>query len=179
MFKRRKDLHIFKKAKEFLWPEMGWRRYLYYLWHRTTRLSGSSYNIAAGLASGVFASFTPFLGFHFVIAAIVAWIVRGNLIASAIGTIVGNPWTFPFIWYGALKISDFLMGTDYVSEIDFLSLSSIYNRIGDIYPSLMLGGTILGVIFWIISFFFFYYFTRYYRRIKKIYREKHPQKTDV
>ena len=43
-------------------------------------------------------SFTPFVGLHFVLSAILAWSIRANIIASVIGTAVGNPWTFPFIW---------------------------------------------------------------------------------
>ena len=31
-------------------------------------------------------------------ALLVAFVIRGNLIASMIGTAVGNPFTFPFIW---------------------------------------------------------------------------------
>jgi hypothetical protein len=37
---------------------------------------------------------------HFVLSALLAYIARANIIASAIGTVVGNPWTFPFIWWG-------------------------------------------------------------------------------
>ena len=28
----------------------------------------------------------------------IAYIVRANIVAAAIGTVAGNPWTFPFIW---------------------------------------------------------------------------------
>ena len=38
------------------------------------------------------------IGLHFILAAIIAYIVRGNVLASAFGTIIGNPLTFPFIW---------------------------------------------------------------------------------
>ena len=65
---------------------------------RLKRLQGTPYSIATGFACGVAISFTPFIGFHMILAALTAWLIRGNIIASAIGTIVGNPWTFPFIW---------------------------------------------------------------------------------
>ena len=54
--------------------------------------------VAAGVAAGAFTSFTPFMGLHFLFAALFAWAIRGNLLASALGTFVGNPLTFPFIW---------------------------------------------------------------------------------
>ena len=37
--------------------------------------------------------------FHILLAMLLALLIRGNLIASGIGTVVGNPWTFPLIWF--------------------------------------------------------------------------------
>ncbi|MFR8207121.1 MAG: DUF2062 domain-containing protein [Alphaproteobacteria bacterium] len=34
------------------------------------------------------------MGFHLLLAALTAWIIRGNILASALGTAAGNPWTF-------------------------------------------------------------------------------------
>lgn len=74
------------------------------------RLKGTPYSIAAGFACGVAISFTPFIGFHLILAAITAWIIRGNVVSSAIGTLIGNPWTFPFIWIAVLSTGNFLLG---------------------------------------------------------------------
>ena len=98
MCKRRNPLSPAAKVQKFFWPSMGWQRAWAYTMHRLARLPGSSYSIAGGFACGAAISFTPFVGLHFIISAIVAWIIRANILASAIGTAVGNPWTFPFIW---------------------------------------------------------------------------------
>ena len=68
-------------------------------------MPGTSGSIAIGVASGVAASFLPFIGLHFLIAALIALLLRGNVLASAIGTFFGNPWTFLFIW-----VSDYRVG---------------------------------------------------------------------
>ena len=39
-----------------------------------------------------------------------AFVVRGNYLAAAIGTAVGNPWTFPFIWAGTYRLGSFMLG---------------------------------------------------------------------
>ena len=62
--------------------------------------------------------FTPFVGFHFVLAAITAWIVRGNILASAIGTAAGNPWTFPFIWVSVLYTGRKILGLEYADAVN-------------------------------------------------------------
>jgi uncharacterized protein (DUF2062 family) len=41
---------------------------------------------------------------HFAISIALAWLVRGNIIAAAIGTAVGNPLTFPLIWASTYQL---------------------------------------------------------------------------
>src|SRR3546814_7251488 len=88
MFKRRIPLPFHRRARSFLWPRGGWRRSGTYVAHRLRRLPGPPYRIAAGFASGAAISFTPFIGLHFVLATLLALCIRGNIVASAIGTMV-------------------------------------------------------------------------------------------
>ena len=112
LFKRREKPHIRERAQAWLWPKRGWRRAMEYVRHRLTRLSGSPHAIALGFAAGVFASFTPFMGFHFIIGAVAALAIGGNVIASALGTFAGNPLTFPFIWFSTFSFGNFLLGIE-------------------------------------------------------------------
>ena len=98
MFMRRDPLPIHRKALAAVWPEMGWRRSSRYLMVRIGRLPGSGQAIAGGFAWGAAMSFTPFIGLHILLSAIGAWVSRCSIVAAVLGTIVGNPWTFPFIW---------------------------------------------------------------------------------
>ncbi len=122
MFQRRQKKSWAEKAKNVLWPQGGWQRYGRYLMLRLNRLKGTPRSIAAGLACGVAVSFTPFVGLHFVLAAVSAWIIRGNILASALGTAAGNPWTFPFIWISVLYTGRKMLGADYTGAagVDFL-----------------------------------------------------------
>src|SRR3546814_1540068 len=56
-----------------------------YVWRRVWRLTGTPHVIALGVAAGVFMSCTPFLGFHIVAAMLIAWVLRGNLLAAVFG----------------------------------------------------------------------------------------------
>lgn len=91
------------------------------LLQRLYKLKGTPYAIAAGAACGVAISFTPFVGFHMVLAALTAWLVRGSILASALGTIIGNPWTFPFIWLAVLYTGRVFLGaeTGMTPRVDF------------------------------------------------------------
>ena len=103
MFRRRDPLPIHRKAIASLWPEMGWRRSTRYLMFRIGRLPGTGYAIAGGIAWGAAMSFTPFIGLHILLSALGAWLSRCSIVAAVIGTVVGNPWTFPFIWIWLYK----------------------------------------------------------------------------
>ena len=98
MFKCRDKPKISHRVRDFLWPRLGWKRSTQYLFHRIGRLPGTSHSIAAGFACGAAISFTPFVGLHFVLGGLCAWLIRANIMAAIIATAVGNPWTFPFIW---------------------------------------------------------------------------------
>jgi len=99
IFKRRIPLPLPRRLRNAMWPEMGWRRMIRYLKLRTIRLPGTTHSIAAGLAAGCAISWTPTWGTHCFQAPALAFALRGNLLASFIGTAFCNPWTLPFlIW---------------------------------------------------------------------------------
>ncbi len=97
-------------VRNALWPAMGWRRLVRYLWVRLTRLNGSPHAIALGAACGVFSSFTPFMGFHIAFAMALAFLLGGNLIAAGLGTLVGNPLSFPLIWMATYNLGAWVLG---------------------------------------------------------------------
>jgi len=109
LFRRRKPAHWRETLRISLWPRRSWARSAAYVTKRILRLTGSPHAISAGVAAGVFASFTPFMGFHFLTAFIVAYIIAGNLLAAALGTFFGNPVSFPFIWASTYTTGNFIL----------------------------------------------------------------------
>ncbi|MFQ5534000.1 MAG: DUF2062 domain-containing protein [Sphingomonadales bacterium] len=112
IFRSRIKHHPFRVIREYLWPSSGWRRAFLYFQYRLARLPGTPHSIAAGLACGAAISFTPFLGLHLVLALVMAWALGANVLASAIGTVLGNPWTFPFIWLWTYRVGAFALGRE-------------------------------------------------------------------
>lgn len=93
-----------------IYPRGGWWRAGTYVWHRLRRLPDQPHRIGRGVAAGVGVSFTPLFGFHFLSGFAVAWLLRGNMLASALGTFVGNPLTIPFIAVLSLTTGRMLLG---------------------------------------------------------------------
>lgn len=111
IFKRRDTPSLWSRVANFVWPKTGFARGWTYITKRVQRLSDKPERIALGFALGAFASFTPFFGLHFAIAGVLAYLLRGNIIASFSGTVVGNPLTFPFIAGAALSLGRYLTGS--------------------------------------------------------------------
>src|SRR5690606_26323749 len=91
LFRSRHKPSFSEKTRLLLWPRRSFSRSFRYYGKRIMRITASPHAIAAGLAIGVFAAFTPFFGFHFIIAVILAYLLAGNIGAAALGTAVANP----------------------------------------------------------------------------------------
>ena len=111
MFRRRVNTPL-SRIRNFVWPRKGFSRVGSYLRHRVGRLPGTPHSIALGFAAGVGTSFTPLVGLHILLAATLVWPFGGSLIAAAIGSLVGNPWTFPFMWIASYTTGCWLIGQD-------------------------------------------------------------------
>jgi uncharacterized protein (DUF2062 family) len=109
LFGRRNKPKWTEKLRNAVWPRRGISRPFVYLAKRLPRLSASPHAIAAGFAAGAAGSFTPFLGFHFLISFGLAWTVRGNMIAAAFGTAVGNPLTFPLMFASTYEVGSIIL----------------------------------------------------------------------
>ena len=110
VFKRRDRRPVWRVVADLLWPRTGWARAFMYIRHRIWRLPDPPHRIARGIFAGVFVTFSPFFGLHFFLAALVAWIMRGNIVASLLATFVGNPLTFVPIGAISIKTGYFLLG---------------------------------------------------------------------
>jgi uncharacterized protein (DUF2062 family) len=111
VFKRRERRSIWQVVTEAVWPRGGWVRAFEYVKHRVRRLPDTPEKIARGIFAGVWTTFTPFFGFHFVVAYLLAKIMRGNILAALLATFFGNPLTYVPIAAVSLETGHFLLGT--------------------------------------------------------------------
>ena len=154
------------------WPSMGWQRYGRMLWLRLKRISvqSSSESVAAGLSFGWFISFNPLLGTHTLWAFICSMIFGFNFVASVIGSLVGNIWTFPI-----------LLWISYEAGVFVLTLLNMMpeENVGNTLYIMMVGWLVTGPISFVVSYPLYYYLVksvkRAYRRAKEL-KEKTAEK---
>ncbi|MEL7114614.1 MAG: DUF2062 domain-containing protein [Pseudomonadota bacterium] len=160
----------------FVYPKGGWRRAASYVVHRLRRLPDPPHRIARGVAAGVFVCFTPFFGFHFVMAAGLAYVMQGNIVASLLATFFGNPLTFPIIAAVCLELGQWMLNTPNVGPLPevfagfgrasaelwhnftaiFTPETAHWDRLGDFFWRVMwpytVGGLVPGVITSVLAY---------------------------
>lgn len=156
LFQRRTPPSRTERLKTALWPRQSWGRSIKYYSKRVLRLKASPHAIALGFAAGAAVSFTPFVGFHFIMSAVIALVLGGNVIASSIGTFIGNPLTFPVMWFSAFALGRWLLGLEHAPPpkvpIDRL-FHAPWEEIWAILHPWLIGAVPLGIGFGAIIYF--------------------------
>jgi len=136
VFRRRDRRSLLRVIADFLWPRGGWGRAFVYVKHRVRRLPDSPERIARGVAAGVFTSFTPFYGLHFVVAVLLARLFNGNILAALSGTFFGNPLTYVPIGVASLQTGHWLLGTEFDTEVDHSLIGKFFGVSKDVWANL-------------------------------------------
>ncbi|WP_321503179.1 DUF2062 domain-containing protein [Breoghania sp.] len=171
LFQRRDPPRLAEKVRIALWPRHSFARSAKYFSKRVLRVTATPHAIALGFAAGAFASFTPFVGFHFLLGFIIAALLGGNILSSALGTAVGNPLTFPLIWTSTYRLGRLVLGhangqhPHHKLNLDLLSQS--FDAIWPIFKPMLIGSIPLGAIAAAISYFVIYGMVRTYQMARR------------
>ncbi|MEM5491712.1 DUF2062 domain-containing protein [Hoeflea sp. AS16] len=162
LFRRRRPEGFFDRLRTALWPRRSFGRSFQYFIKRVLRLTATPHAIAAGVAAGVFASWTPLLGFHFILAFAISYLLAGNMVAAALGTAFGNPLTFPFIWTLTIKIGNMLIGIETGTHERHVNLEALLRHLDisqlwdPVLKPMLIGaippGVVSGVAFYILTY---------------------------
>ena len=93
-----------------IYPDGGFRRATQYFVHRMRRLPDTPHKVARGVFAGTFINFPPLFGVQMIAAAMIAWVMRGNILAAVLCTFASNPLTTPFIAVGCLELGHWMLG---------------------------------------------------------------------
>lgn len=127
LFNRRTKPKMQDRLGGLLWPRGGWGRMFKYIWFRIIRLDASAHSLAVGLALGVAISFTPFLGLHIITASLLCLFFRGHIVAAALATLVGNPWTFPFFFLLSAQVGSLILQRSVDPRVPTWSWSALFD----------------------------------------------------
>ena len=202
MFKRRERRSIFRFFSEVIFSLKGIGRAIEYVGIRLKRIPDTPHKISLGMSCGIFASFTPLFGLHFLIAGLLSYVLRANVLASLIGTFIGNPITFPIITVFNLKLGEWILGSSEYSSVDggkifegfldfiFLIYKNLFTEgsvgensvprinefLNGVFLPYSLGGIIGGIFVAIISYFLLRPLVATYQKQRDSLRAKREKK---
>ena len=202
MFKRRERRSILRFFNEVIFSLKGIGRAIEYAGIRLKRIPDTPHKISLGMSCGIFASFTPLFGLHFLIAGLLSYVLRANVLASLIGTFIGNPITFPIITVFNLKLGEWILGSSEYSSVDggkifegfldfiFLIYKNLFTEgsvgensgprinefLNGVFIPYSLGGLIGGIFVAIISYFLLRPLVATYQKQRDSLRAKREKK---
>ena len=135
-----------KRKLDFYIKKISLLRFFKHQKYKIFRLKEPPESISIGLAWGAAVSFTPLIGLHIIICFIGTILMRGNLLAATAGTVIGNPWTFPLIFFICYKLGIlFYPG----SSVDFeLKVSYFINNFTDLFVPTLIGSIPISIFTW-------------------------------
>ena len=133
------------------WQRFGFFRQFKLNLIRLARIKSTPDAISRGMALGVFVGFTPFFGFHILIALFLAFILRQNKIAAFVGVWVTNPLTAPLIYALEYEVGRMLLGMPAIGMAIFSS-ELTWATAQQLGLPLILGSLVLGLPSALISY---------------------------
>ncbi|PPR66964.1 MAG: hypothetical protein CFH02_01559, partial [Alphaproteobacteria bacterium MarineAlpha3_Bin1] len=109
-----------------------------------------------------------------------AWIIRTNILAAAIGTAVGNPWTFPFIWTWLYQSGSWLTSSDRPEGMKTPKFTEIFGHMmegllrfdmqylmetaGPVFWPMLVSSIPTGIVVWLVFYLPLKYMVRGYQK---------------
>jgi uncharacterized protein (DUF2062 family) len=172
-FRRREPTGFSERLRDLFWPRTGFGRSLRYMKLRLLRLSASPHSVATGVAVGTSVAWTPFFGLHLIIAMAIAFVLRANLVAAALGTALANPLTFPFIWASTWELGHTILGHGNAAGVDKDGVLSLLVRFeftqlwSPVLKPMLVGAIVPAALTAIVSYLCVYTIIRGFRLRKR------------
>jgi len=131
------------------------KNFLKKIYERFIKIRGTPRDVALGASIGLFISMTPTMGIQMYIALPIAALFGVSKVAAVIAVWLTNPLTAPFLYGFNYMIGARILGYPFTVEV---ILNPNYATLMDsgwrIFLSLLVGGTITGIILGIAGYFF-------------------------
>jgi uncharacterized protein len=200
VFRRRNPRSTLGWVREMIYPKGGFRRATQYLIHRMRRLPDEPHRIARGVFAGAFVSFPPIFGIQMLSAGLLAWAIRGNILAAVLSTFLSNPLTTPFVAIASLELGHWMLGID--QPLDFVTLVAAFANAGTelwsnitaafshreahwdslavffrtIYLPLFVGSIIPSLLIAVVSYWVTFPLVRAYQRLRALKTKERTEK---
>jgi uncharacterized protein len=111
--------------------------------------------IAAGFSIGIFASFLPLNPSPIVVATVVAWLLKRNVMAAVAGAVISILYLplLPLIWLAEYRFGKLIFPVQHPLTLDHSRLWDVLQQGWDVYAAMFVGSIIIATPVTLLTYF--------------------------
>jgi uncharacterized protein (DUF2062 family) len=115
-------------------------------WQKLKHLDARPDQIAAGFSIGIFAGFLPLNPSPVIVATVMAWLLKRNVIAAVAGAVASMLYIplLPFIWLAEYRLGKLILPVRHALTLDHARLWEVLQKSWDVYAAMFVGSIIIG-----------------------------------
>jgi hypothetical protein len=128
------------------------------IWQKLSHLDARPGQIAAGFSIGIFASFLPLNPSPIIVAAVVAWLLKRNVIAAVAGATTAILYTplLPLIWLAEFRLGKLILPVQHPLTLNQARLWGVLQQGWDVYAAMFVGSILIAapvtlLTYWIVK----------------------------
>jgi|SRR5271165_2742951 len=121
------------------------RRRIRETWQNLSRIDARPDQIAAGFSIGIAASFLPLNPSPIIVATVVAWLLKRNVIAAVAGATAAILYTplLPLMWLAEYRLGKLILPVQHPLKLDRARLWDVLHNGWDAYAAMLVGSIII------------------------------------
>ena len=123
----------------------GLKRRIRQVWEKLSHIDARPDLIAAGFAIGIVASFLPLNPSPIILATVVAWLLKRNVIAAVAGATAAILYTplLPLVWLAEYRLGKWIIPVRHPLALDRPRLWDVLQKGWDVYAAMFVGSIII------------------------------------
>jgi len=128
------------------------------IWQKLSHLDARPGQIAAGFSIGIFASFLPLNPSPIIVAAVVAWLLKRNVIAAVAGATTAILYTplLPLIWLAEYRLGKLILPVQHPLTLNQARLWDVLQTGWDVYAAMFVGSILIAtpvtlLTYWVVK----------------------------
>jgi hypothetical protein len=115
------------------------------IWQKLKHLNATPDQIAAGFCIGIFASLLPLNPSPIIMATVVAWLLKRNVMAAVAGAVTSILYLplLPLIWVAEYRLGKLILPVKHPLTLDYSRLWDVLQQGWDVYAAMFVGSIII------------------------------------
>ncbi len=125
------------------------------IWQKLKQIDARPDQIATGFSIGIFAGFLPLNPSPVIVATVLAWLLKRNLIAAVAGAVASILYMplLPLIWMAEYRLGKLILPVQHPLALDRARLWEVLHKSWDVYAAMLIGTIIIAVPVTLLTYF--------------------------